>query len=151
VGYTQAPFAEQTTIQGGKQSMPLAWNNTAGVAFSEAIRTFSPARNWSASRVAVLTLYFCGSTTNKTNEPFYVKLTDQSNKSGKVVYGAAAGEAVANLALASWNQWKIPLSGFGVNLAQVKSITIGLGTPGGASSGNTGIVYIDDIQLTKAQ
>ena len=28
VGYMTAPFAEQTIVHGGKQSMPLAYDNT---------------------------------------------------------------------------------------------------------------------------
>jgi hypothetical protein len=150
VGNSQAPFAEQTTVHGGSQSMPLTFMNVGTAAYSEAKRTFDTSQDWSKSGITTLTLYFYGSTTNKTNEPLWVKLTDQGGKGGSVTYGAGAGESVADLALASWHVWNIPLAGFGVDLTRVKAISIGLGTPGGVSSGNTGIIYVDDIWLGKA-
>ncbi len=36
VGYLQAPFAEQTVVNGGLQSMPLAYDNSAAPFYSEA-------------------------------------------------------------------------------------------------------------------
>ena len=51
----------------------------------------------------------------------------------------------------SWMQWVIPLQTFadqGVNLTNVTSITIGLGTKGNtAVAGGTGKMYFDDIRL----
>jgi len=46
----------------------------------------------------------------------------------------------------SWRQWQIPLSAFsGVNMASVKTMSIGLGDRNNPTAGGTGIVYIDDI------
>ena len=59
VGYDQAPFAEKTIVHGGTQSMPLKYDNTAK-SFSEAVRTFDPAQNWTASGVKSLSLFFQG-------------------------------------------------------------------------------------------
>ncbi|MHC4464567.1 MAG: sugar-binding protein, partial [Planctomycetota bacterium] len=41
VGYEMPPFCERTIVHGDKQSMPLAYNNTGGAAYSEAERTFA--------------------------------------------------------------------------------------------------------------
>ncbi len=149
VGHAVPPFAEKTTVHSGSQSMPLYYVNTGQAAYSEAQRTFSTAQDWSKSGIATLSLYFSGVTTNKTTEPMWVKLTDQGGKSASITYGAAAGESVANLAVASWSEWKVPLTGFNVDKTRVKAISIGFGTPGGVVSGNSGMVFVDDIWLGK--
>jgi hypothetical protein len=60
VGNMVAPFAERTMIHGGKQSMPLDYNNVASPFFSEAQREFSPVQNWTAYGVGSLSLWFRG-------------------------------------------------------------------------------------------
>jgi len=146
VGYGQSTggtFNETKTTHGGKQSLPFQYNNSNGAMTSEAVRTFDTAADWTVGGIGSLSLYFYGQTTNPTTVPFWIKLTDQSGKSAKVTYGAAAGADVANLAKASWTPWKIPLSGFsGVTLSQIKSITIGSGPGAG-----TGTIFLDDLQL----
>jgi hypothetical protein len=49
---------------------------------------------------------------------------------------------------AGWNQWVIDLTEFtGVDLTNVDSITIGIGTKGSPAAGGTGTMYFDDIRL----
>jgi hypothetical protein len=60
VGYMTAPFAEQTTIHGGLQSMPLDYNNLAKPFYSEAEQEFSPAQDWTAGGTEALVLYVQG-------------------------------------------------------------------------------------------
>jgi regulation of enolase protein 1 (concanavalin A-like superfamily) len=60
VGYVKAPFAEQTILHGGKQSMPLDYNNTKSPFYSEAERTWDKAQDWTANGADTLTLYFRG-------------------------------------------------------------------------------------------
>jgi regulation of enolase protein 1 (concanavalin A-like superfamily) len=60
VGYVQAPFAEQTIIRGGKQSMPLDYNNTKTPFYSEAERTFDTPQDWTANGADTFALYFRG-------------------------------------------------------------------------------------------
>jgi len=51
----------------------------------------------------------------------------------------------------TWTEWVIDLTIFadqGVNLADVDSIAVGLGTKGNATgSGGSGTVFIDDVRL----
>jgi hypothetical protein len=150
VGHNEPPFAERTIVHGGLQSMPVMYDNTLGVAYSEAQCTFSSPQDWARSGITTLTLYFYGDPNNSTSEPLWVKLTDQSNHSARITYGVAAGQAVANLAATAWTEWNIPLAGFGVDAKRIKAVSIGMGTPGGASSGKTGIFYIDDIRLRRS-
>jgi len=60
VGYLIPPYAEQTIVQGGSQSMPLLYDNTAGVANSEAELTLSKARDWTEQGVDELSLWVHG-------------------------------------------------------------------------------------------
>jgi len=60
VGYLFPPYAEQTIVHGGSQSMPLSYNNTSGVANSEATLTLSSVRDWTEEGVVDLSLWFRG-------------------------------------------------------------------------------------------
>jgi Concanavalin A-like lectin/glucanases superfamily len=60
VGYVLPPYAEQTIVHGGNQSMPLAYDNTAGVKFSEAALTLTNARDWTEEGVSDLSIWFRG-------------------------------------------------------------------------------------------
>jgi hypothetical protein len=57
--------------------------------------------------------------------------------------------------IATWTEWNVDLQAFadqGVNLADVDSIAIGLGTKAGVSaSGGSGTMYYDDIRLYQRQ
>jgi hypothetical protein len=58
VGYENPPFAEQTIVHGGKQSMPLYYDNSVG--YSEAELTLTYPRDWTEEGVGVLSLWFRG-------------------------------------------------------------------------------------------
>ncbi len=60
VGYLQAPFAETTIVHGGKQSMPLEYNNVKTPFYSETERTFDPLQNWTTNGADMLVLCFRG-------------------------------------------------------------------------------------------
>jgi hypothetical protein len=60
VGYLQAPFAERTIIHGGKQAMPLEYNNVKTPYYSETERTFAPVQDWTGNGASTLVLYFQG-------------------------------------------------------------------------------------------
>ena len=61
VGYDPqaGDIMEKTIIHGGKQSMPLAYDNAA-TGYSEIERTWKTAQNWTANNAEVLRLYFQG-------------------------------------------------------------------------------------------
>ncbi len=60
VGYWEAPFAEQTIVHGGSQSMPLDYNNVNPPYYSEAERSFDPPQDWTISGADTLSLYVRG-------------------------------------------------------------------------------------------
>jgi hypothetical protein len=134
VGHANAPFAEQTIVHSGYQSLPMSYDN--GVGKSEATLTLTSNNDWTVNGVDTLTIWFRGASGNAA-ETLYVAL----NGSARVDHDdpdAATGTR--------WTEWNIPLQAFadqGVNLANVNSITLGLGSV----TGGTGIMYFDDIRL----
>jgi hypothetical protein len=131
VGYGEAPFAEQSVVHGGKQSMPLAYANTGGVSVSEAKYTFPSAQDWTQHGFKTLVVFFRGQASNSP-APIYLKINDT-----KISYNNGA----ASTALPLWKQWSIPLTTAGVNFKSVKSLAIGVEGSG------TGTLFIDDIRL----
>ena len=144
VGYLLPPYAEQTIVHGGSQSMPLLYLNEAGVTNSEAALTLTTPRDWTAAGVAELSLWFRGGSDNPV-DPLYVAI---SNATGAPAVLANTDPAAATVGF--WTEWRIALQAFadqGINLTNVDKIAIGLGSKGGAAAGGSGTIYIDDIRL----
>jgi hypothetical protein len=59
-GYRDPDYAEVTIIHGGKQSMPVDYNNAKLPYYSEVDRTFDTTQDWSAYGVKALTLWLKG-------------------------------------------------------------------------------------------
>jgi len=135
VGYDVAPFAEQTIVNSGNQSMPMSYDNsTAGK--SEATYALTSNRDWTVKGVNTLTIWFRGDAANAA-EQMYVTLNGSARVDHDNPDAAKRG---------TWTQWNIDLTRFadqGVNLANINSITLGLGSV----TGGTGTMYFDDIRL----
>ena len=146
VGNWEPPFAEQTIVHGGKQSMPMDYNDVGEPWYSEAERTWATARDWRIDGVDTLTLYFRGEGDNGP-DPLYVGIEDSGGRMAVVVHP----DAEAVLAI-EWQKWHIALGevqAAGVDVAAVKKMVIGVGDRKNPKPGGTGRVYIDDIRLTK--
>jgi hypothetical protein len=147
VGYLMPPYAEQTIIHGGLQSMPLMYVNEAGVTNSEATKTLTAPRDWTLAGVAELSLWFRGSAGNAA-EPLYVAVSNSAGAPAVVAHDDANAATTR-----TWTEWRIPLQDFadkGVNIANVNAIGIGLGTKAGtAAAGGSGTMYFDDIRLDR--
>ena len=138
VGHLDLPFAEQTIVHSGSQSMPMSYDSTVGK--SEATLTLTSNRDWTVNGVNTLTIWFRGSS-NNAPEQMYVVLN-----SGAVVTNDNPDAAKE----ARWTEWDIDLQAFadqGVNLANVNSITLGFGNRANPTAGGTGTMYFDDIRL----
>ncbi|MCL5280191.1 MAG: hypothetical protein M1376_09825, partial [Planctomycetes bacterium] len=142
VGYTEAPFAEQTVVQSGRQSMPLDYNNVKSPFYSETEREWSSAQDWTANGGDTLVLFVRGKSKNDATQPLYVGLTDKAGKSGFVVSTDAA-----ILTGTTWTEWRIPLSQFSVNAAAVEKMTIGIGNRDKPAAAGTGLIYIDTVKV----
>jgi hypothetical protein len=139
VGYDMAPFAEPKIVHGGSQSMPLAYDNSAGN--SEATMTLaSYPRDWTVNNIGILTIWFRGDPAN----------------AAELMYAALNGSAVVSndnpgaSQVSVWTQWDIDLQAFadqGVNLANVNTISLGFGDKNNPQAGGSGMMFFDDIRL----
>ena len=146
VGYLEAPFAEQTIVHSGTQSMPLDYNNVNAPYYSEASLTWGSPQDWTAGDADTLVLYVSGNWQNAA-EPLYVGIEDTGSRIGVVVHPEPT--VATN---PQWQRWAIPLSEFsaaGVNLRAVETIYIGLGDRDAPKAGGAGLIFVDDIRLTK--
>jgi hypothetical protein len=60
VGNAQTPYAEQTIIHGGNQSMPMAFDNTMNPYYSETQREWTTPQVWTAGGANTLKVFFRG-------------------------------------------------------------------------------------------
>jgi hypothetical protein len=133
IGYASGASMETNTVHGGKQSVPLSYDNTSA-SLSEV--TVDPGklpigRNWSKGSPQALVLWIYGDPNNTGNDQLYVKVGNS-----KFPYDG-------NLARPQWEPVIVDL--IGVNLNNISSLTIGIERTGGV--GGSGIVLIDDIWL----
>ncbi|MCP4610013.1 MAG: hypothetical protein GY845_14995 [Planctomycetes bacterium] len=135
VGNLNAPFAEQTIVHSGLQSMPMAYDNAVGK--SEATLTLTSNRDWTVNGVNTLTVWYRGDAANAA-ETMYVALN------GTAVVNNDNPDAAL---MPGWTQWNIDLQAFGIDLTNVTSITLGLGNRANPTAGGAGMMYYDDIRL----
>jgi len=134
VGYgtaTNGTFGETTIVHGGRQSMPLFYNNTGGASVAEATRTFDAAQDWTQHGYEGLSLAFYGDPNNTGS--LYLKINNT-----KVPYNGAA----ADIKRTQWQPWNIDLASTGASLQSVTKLVIGI-----EGAGAAGTLYFDDIQL----
>lgn len=91
-------------------------------------------RDWTKGSPQALVLWINGDPNNTGVEQLYVKL----NNSKQVISGI-------DLTQAAWQNAEISLADFGVNLANVTQLVIGLERTG--ETGGEGILLFDDIRL----
>ena len=137
-GHLDPPFYEETIVHSGNKSMPLYYDNAVGK--SEATYVLTDKRDWTVNGVTTLTIWFRGASANAA-ESLYVALNG-----GTPVTNDDPDAALTT----AWTEWNIDLQTFadqGVNLANVTSITLGLGNRANPVAGGAGIMYFDDIRL----
>ncbi|MBL7188035.1 MAG: hypothetical protein ISS70_17070, partial [Phycisphaerae bacterium] len=140
VGNDLPPYAEQTIVHGGGQSMPYLYNNN--LMTSEATLTLVYPRDWTEEGVTKLSLWFRGASGNAADRMF-VALNGNA-----LLYH----EDPAATQVAKWTEWVIDVQASadqGVALTNVNTITIGFGTKNAPVAGGTGKVYFDDIRLLR--
>ncbi|MCP4607097.1 MAG: hypothetical protein GY845_00080 [Planctomycetes bacterium] len=141
VGYENPPFAEQTVVRGGSQSMPLFYDNAAGN--SEATLTLTSNRDWTVNGVTTLIIYSKGNRANAA-EQMYVAINGSAVINNDNLEAAQTG---------IWTAWNVDLQAIaaqGVDLTNVNSISIGLGDKSNPQAGGSGTIFVDDIRLATA-
>jgi hypothetical protein len=140
----EGTIMETGIIHGGAQSMPVYYDNTGQPYHSEAERIWSTPQNWTATGATALTLYVRGLSAN-TAERLYVVLQDSAGGTAVVPYADPAA-ATSN----KWLQWKIQLSDLPeVNAAAIRKLIVGAGNRETPFAGGTGLLYVDNVRLTR--
>ncbi len=135
VGNLFPPFAERTVVHGGRQSMPLRYDNTAGAGVAEVVRTFDVSQDWTLGGAKTLVLFLHGDQANGSGE-VYMKING-----ARVAYTGAANPTTVGL----WKQWSIDLTSVpSVDLKAIKTLAIGVSGTG------KGTLYVDDIRLYRS-
>jgi len=134
------PYAEQTIVHGGAQSMKYLYDTNFMI--PESTLTLDYPKDWTHEGVTKLSLWFRGGSANAA-ERMFVAL----NGTAVVYHDDTAAPRIIR-----WNQWVIDLTRFadqGVDLTNVSTMTIGFGTKNSPAAGGTGKVYFDDIWLIR--
>ncbi len=116
--------------------MPF-WYDNSILMYSEVEKTLTYPRDWTEGGVGVLSIWFRGISDNAA-EPMYVAL----NGSAVVTHDNPNAAQIDE-----WTEWTIDLQAFGVNLAKVNTIALGLGNRNNPQAGGSGTMYFDDIRL----
>ena len=141
VGNELPPYAETTIVHSGTQSLVYRYDNAGKT--SEASLTLVWPRDWTEEGVTKLSLRLNGSEAN-AGDRIYVAV----NGTAVIYHDDASATQITG-----WTEWVIDLSafgGFGVDLTNVNTIAIGVGTRNApAPDGGTGTLYFDDIRLIR--
>ncbi|MHC4628241.1 MAG: LamG domain-containing protein [Planctomycetota bacterium] len=144
VGNDLPPYAEQTIVHSGDQSLVYRYDNAGKT--SEATLTLVHSagsgqaypRDWTEQDVTKLSLWHRGALANAPDRLFVAL-------NGTVVVYRDDASATQ---LSGWNEWVIDLIVFGMDLTNVNTITIGVGTKNSpVPDGGQGTMYFDDIRL----
>jgi hypothetical protein len=143
IGHDFPPYAEQTTVRSGLQSMPFYYDNTGAALQSETQRIWVEPQDWTASGFNALNLSTHGSPQDAPGE-LYVIIEDSAGASHKV-----ANPDSEIFTAEQWKEWSVSLddvAAAGVNVAAVTKLVIGIADLAGQAEAN-GLLYIDDIQV----
>jgi hypothetical protein len=135
IGYPTGHSMETITVHGGRQSVPLLYDNSVA-SISEV--TVNPAElaigsDWTIGSPEMLVVWVFGDPNNSATDQMYIKIN-----SAKVIY-------TGDLKQAAWQQFSADLAALGINLTNVTTLTIGFERTG--TTGGSGTVFIDDIWL----
>jgi len=136
IGNDLPPYAGQTVVHSGAQSMPYFYDNNLKT--SEATLTLVYPKDWTQENVTRLSLWFRGDSANAAQRMFVAL-----NGTAVVYHDDAAPTQITG-----WTEWIIDLTEFaGLDLTNVNTITIGFGTKNSPAAGGSGQMYFDDIRL----
>ncbi len=147
-GTPHKTIAETGIVHGGRQSMPLYYNNTDEPYYSQTDRTWPALQDWTLNGTDTFELYFRGASDNG-QEQLYLAIEDDAGQIAIMIYPNP--DAVL---ATEWQQWSIPLADLitdGIDVTAIRKISIGIGDPDNPQPGNIGIIYIDDIRVIQSK
>lgn len=126
-----------------RNAMKFDYDNSVAPLYSEA-QTASPTVNWTVDGVIAMDIWYRADSSSNAAEPMYAALEDNDGHPVAVLVNSDPNAAKNTF----WTVWHIQLSDFaGVNLANVKKLSIGFGSRTNPVAGGAGTVYLDDIKL----
>jgi internalin A len=147
-GSPHKTIAETAIVHGGRQSMPLYYNNADEPYYSQTSRTWPAPQDWTLNGMDTFELYFRGDSDNSPGQ-LYLSIEDDA---GLI---AVINHPNPDAVLATeWRQWSIPLADLiadGVDVTAIRKLHIGVGYLDNPQPGKTGIIYVDDIRVTKPE
>lgn len=142
VGNNVPPYADQTTVRNGVQSMPVYFSNTGAALQSEVERIWVEPQDWTVNGFNALKLYTHGAAMNTPGE-LYVIIEDSAGLSHKVTNPDSA-----IFTAEEWKEWAVSLddvAAAGVDVTAVTKLVIGVANLAGQVA--DGLFYIDDIRV----
>lgn len=141
MGYPDPQFAEgehfvdTEIVHGGNQSAPLLFNNTTAQVSEVTVNPaeLSIGNDWTVGTPEKISLWVYGDPNNPTTEQMFVRVNNS-----KVVCDV-------DLTAEAWQEVSIDLADFNTGLGNVT--TLGIGLERTATSGGSGMIFIDDVYL----
>ena len=147
-GTPHKTITETDIVHGGRQSMPLYYNNADEPYYSLTSRTWPTPQDWTVNGMDTFELYFKGAFDNGP-EQLYLSIEDDAGQITVVIYP----DSDAVLA-EQWRQWSIPLADLivnGVDVTAIRKLHIGVGDLDNLQPGGIGIIHIDDIRVIQSK
>jgi len=141
-------IVETGIVHGGRQSMPLYYNNTDEPYYSQTSRTWPAPQDWTLNGMDTFELYFRGDPDNAPGQ-LYLSIEDNTSQVTHLIHPNP--DAVL---ATEWQQWSIPLADLiadGVDVTAIRKLNIGVGDPDNPQPGGIGIIYVDDIRVIKSE
>jgi internalin A len=147
-GSPHETIAETGIVHGGRQAMPLYYNNADEPYYSQTYRTWPVPQDWTINGMDTFELYLRGASDNGLGQ-LYLSIEDDAGLIAPIIhpdYDAVLAE--------QWRQWRIPLADLiadGIDVTSIRKISIGVGNLDNPQPGGIGIIYIDDIRVIQSK
>jgi hypothetical protein len=147
-GSPHETITETAIVHGGRQSMPLYYNNTDEPYYSQTSRTWQSPQDWTLNDMDTLRLYFRGASDNGAGQ-LYLSIEDDTGQIAAVINPDS--DAVLKM---EWQQWSSSLADViaaGVDVTAIGKLHISVGNPDNPQLDGIGIIYIDDIRVIRSK
>ncbi len=128
----------------GAQALRFEYQNQADPFLTEATHTFGDSQDWTVHQARSLSLSLYGDRDN-VEQALYVQVEDAAGHHARVTHPYAHAPQAER-----WEQWDVDLSLFaGVDLTQVKKITLGAGDGTESSQGDQDVdaIIMDSVRI----
>jgi hypothetical protein len=143
-GTPHKTIAETGIVHGGRQSMPLYYNNEDKPYYSQTSRTWPTPQDWTLNGMDTFELYFRGASDN-SGVQLYLSIEDDTGQITAMIHPDS--NAVLD---EQWQQWSIPLVDLiadGIDVTSIRKLLIGIGDLDNPQSEGIGIIYVDNIRV----